>query len=585
MSMLSGRTRIRCVEGLLLLLGTTALVSCGDKPEKAPAADLLLTNARVYTVEPGQPWAEAVAVDDGKIVAVGTSADLSRYKGDGTRVVDLGGRLLMPSFGDAHVHPVFGGLAYSRCSLHEGKTLEDYQRIIAGCIQAAPGTGTIYGVGWQDALFPPNGIPRKEVLDAVSTDRPLVFESVGGHSYWVNSKALSMAGITKGTPNPLNGQIDKDPKTGEPVGGLQEAATALVQSLVPPPTAEELQHSIIYTAAILNSLGITNWHDAGIGVGAQGASAVLDAYKAVKDKGELTSHVAVAMKWENDQGLEQIPNLLAAAKRAETYGFKARAVKFYADGVIPQKTAAMIEPYVGDPHNHGTLQITPETFEKAVTQLGAAGIQPYVHAIGDAATRVALDVFERAKAANGSLYRPMITHMNVVDPADQPRFGQLGVIAQFQATWASNYPYMDLTKQVIGPVRSQWIYPVKSILNGGGIIAYGADWPVATANPLAGLQVAITRVNYEEPATPPLLPGEVLTLEEAVKAHTIDVAYANSMEDLTGSIKPGKSADLVVLDQDIFKVEPMRIAATNVLLTLFEGKAVHGTLEKFGAKP
>lgn len=576
---------LRSSRALLLLLGSTALVSCGDRAEKVPAADILFTNARVYTVESAQPWAEAVAVDDGRIVAVGSAGDLARYKGEGTRVVDLGGRLMLPGFGDAHVHPVFGGLAYSRCSLHDGKTLADYQRIIAGCIQASPGTGTIYGVGWQDALFPPNGIPRKEVLDAVSTDRPLIFESVGGHSYWVNSKALSMAGITKATPNPLNGQIDKDPKTGEPVGGLQEAATSLVQSLVPAPTPEELQHSIIYTAAIFNSLGITNWHDAGIGVGSDGASAVLDAYKAVKDKGELTSHVAIAMKWENDQGLEQIPNLRAAAKRAESYGFKARAVKFYADGVIPQKTAAMIEPYEGDPHNHGTLQITRETFEKAVTQLGADGVQPYVHAIGDAATRVALDVFDHARTANGSLYRPMVTHMNVVDPADQPRFGQLGVIAQFQATWASNYPYMDLTKQVIGPVRSQWIYPVKSILKGGGIIAYGADWPVATANPLAGLQVAITRVNYEEPATPPLLPGEVLTLEEAVKAHTIDVAYANSMEDMTGSIKPGKSADLVVLDQDIFKVEPMRIAATNVLLTLFEGRPVHGTLDQFGARP
>lgn len=576
---------LRSSRALLLLLGTTALASCGQGADTVPAADLLLTNARVYTVEKDQPWAEAVAVDDGRIVAVGAAKDLARYKGEGTRVVDLGGRLLLPAFGDAHVHPAFGGLAYSRCSLHEGKTLADYQRIIAGCMAEAPGTGTIYGVGWQDALFPPSGIPRKEVLDAVSSDRPLIFESVGGHSYWVNSKALSMAGITKDTPNPLNGQIDKDPKTGEPVGGLQEAASALVQSLIPPPSAAELQHAIIYTAAIVNSLGITNWHDAGIGVGPDGASAVLDAYKAVKDQGQLTSHVAIAMKWENDQGLEQIPHLLAATKRAESYGFTAKSVKFYADGVIPQKTAAMIEPYEGDPHNHGTLQITPETFEKAVTQLGAAGIQPYVHAIGDAATRVALDVFERAKATNGSLYRPMITHMNVVDPADQPRFGQLGVIAQFQATWTSNYPYMDLTKQAIGPVRSQWIYPVASILKGGGIIAYGADWPVATANVMAGLQVAITRVNYEEPTTPPLLPGEAVSLEQAVKSYTIDAAYANSLENITGSIKPGKSADMVVLDQDIFKVAPMKIAQTHVLLTLFQGKPVHGALEQFGGKP
>ncbi|MFV3128936.1 amidohydrolase [Niveispirillum sp. KHB5.9] len=582
MSMLSGRLGRRSVEGLLLLLGTTALVSCGDK---VPAADLLFTNARVYTVEKAQPWADAVAVDDGRIVAVGTAADLARYKGEDTKVIDLGGKLLMPSFGDAHAHPVFGGLAYSRCSLHAGKTLEDYQRIIAACVAATPGTGVIYGVGWQDALFPPNGIPRKEVLDAVSKDRALIFDSVGGHSNWLNSKALELAGITKDTPDPANGHIDRDPKTGEPVGGLQESAQALVQHLIPPPTATDLQNSIIYTAKLFNSLGITSWHDAGIPVEPDGSSPVLEAYKAVKDKGELTSHVAIAMKWENGRGLDQIPGILTAAKRAESYGFQAKAVKFYADGVIPQKTAAMIEPYEGDPHNHGTLQITPEIFGQAVTQLGAKGIQPYVHAIGDMATRAALDAFDKAKAANGSIYRPMITHMNVVDPADQPRFGQLGVIAQFQATWASNYPYMDLTKQVIGPVRSQSIYPVKSILKGGGIIAYGADWPVATANPLSGLQVAITRVNYEDTASPPLLPGEVLTLEEAVKAHTADVAYANSMEGFTGTIAAGKSADLVVLDQDIFKAEPMQIGKTSVLLTLFEGKPVHGTLEQFGGKP
>ncbi|MFV3075242.1 amidohydrolase [Niveispirillum fermenti] len=582
---MSSRSR-RLIPALALLLGTTGLVSCGGEGgtagDKAPAAALLLTNARVYTVEAAQPWAEAVAVDGGRILAVGSAAELARYKGDATRVVDLGGRLVMPSFGDAHVHPVFGGLSYSRCSLHAGRTVEDYQRIIRGCIDSHPGDDAVFGVGWQDALFPPNGIPRKEVLDALSSDRALIFSNVGGHSYWVNSRALALAGITRDTPDPENGTIDRDPATGEPVGGLQESAMALVEKLVPKPTQEELEQSILYTSRLFNSLGITNWHDALVDVAADGSSEVVEAYGAVKQRGELTNHVALALKWDNGQGLEQIPALRTAAGRAETLGFRARAVKFFADGVIPQHTAAMIEPYADDPHNHGTLQIAPDMFKAAVTQLAADGVQPYVHAIGDMATRAALDAFEAAKAQNGTLYRPVITHMNVVDPADQPRFGSLGVIAQFQATWSSNYPYMDLTKQVIGPERSQWIYPANSLLKGGAVIAYGADWPVATADPLAGLQVAVTRVNYEDTTSPPLLPDEAISLEQAVKAHTINVAYANSMEDVTGSLARGKSADLIVLDTDIFKVDPLRISDAKVLLTLFEGKPVHGTLEQFG---
>ncbi|WP_051330606.1 amidohydrolase [Niveispirillum irakense] len=590
MSAQSSRFFRHCAHSLLLLAGVASLAACGDDKvggaaSAAPAADLLFTNARVYTVEAGQPWAEAVAIDDGKIVAVGSAADLKAYQGEGTQVVDLGGRLLMPSFGDAHVHPVFGGLSYSRCSLHAGKTVEDYQRIIKGCLDSHPGTDAVFGVGWQDGLFPPNGIPRKEVLDALSSDRALIFSNVGGHSYWVNSKALAVAGITKDTPDPENGTIDRDPVTKEPIGGLQESAMALVEAQIPQPTQEELEQSIVYTSKLFNSLGITNWHDALVEVAGDGSSAVLEAYRAVKERGELTNHVALALKWENGKGLEQIPALRQAAARAETLGFKARAVKFFADGVIPQHTAAMIEPYSDDPHNHGTLQITPEMFNAAVTQLGAQGVQPYVHAIGDMATRASLDAFAAAKAANGTLYRPMITHMNVVDPPDWPRFGELGVIAQFQATWSSNYPYMDLTKQVIGPERSQWIYPANSLLKAGAVIAYGADWPVATADPLAGLQVATTRVNYEDTATPPLLPDEAVSLEEAVKAYTINVAYANSMEDFTGSIAKGKSADLVVLDQDIFKIDRMQIAKTKVMLTLFEGKPVHGALDQFKSQP
>lgn len=562
------------------LIGFSAF-SCNNGAAPTKTAELIFTNAKVYTVEDNQPWAEAVAISDGKILAVGASEDIAELQASYTRVVDLEGRLLMPAFGDAHVHPVLGGIAFSRCSLHDGESLEDYQEIIADCVAASPGDGPVFGMGWEDSLFPPNGVPRKEVLDAVTTERALIFKSVGGHTYWVNSKTLELAGIDKDTPDPANGHIDRDEESGEPVGGLQEAARDLVEYLIPKPTAEEMQQSIIYTAEHFNSLGIVSWHDAGIDLAADGSSEILDAYKAVSDQGALNVHATIALTWANERTLDQIPVIADAAARAEAWGLRAKAVKYYVDGVIPQRTAAMIEPYEGGGAERGELQIDPDILDEAATQLGAMGIQAHFHAIGDRGVRVSLDAIEESNTRNGTNRRPMISHLNVIDPEDQSRFGALGAIAVFQPTWASSYPYMDLTRQAIGPVRSNYIYPANSVAKSGGILAYGADWPVATADPLLGLEVAVTRTNYEDPASGPLLPEEGVTLEEAVRAHTINVAYANHMEEITGSIAPGKSADLIVIDTDIFSVPPTDISDANVILTLFKGESVYGEFEQF----
>lgn len=568
-------------------LSVMILAACAGQvtvPVQADA-DLVIRNARVYTVDTALPWAEGVAVENGRIVAVGGSSELESWIGPETHVIDLGGRLLMPAFGDAHVHPVFGGMAFSRCSLHAGKTVEDYQATIAGCIADAPGDGVVYGVGWEDALFPPNGVPSKEILDAVSTIRPLIFESVGGHTYWVNSKALETAGISKNTPDPEGGWIDRDEVTGEPVGGLQESAMLLMAHMVPAPSAEEIQDSIVYVAHHLNSLGITSWHDAGVDLSADGTSETLSAYKAVKDRGELSAHVSIAYRWNNDfwaheGALDQISTIIGAVEKAKSWGLHADSVKFYLDGVIPQRTAAMIEPYEGS-EVRGALQIAPDVLAVAVTQLSEAGIQSHVHAIGDLGVRVALDAFEEALEATGQSVRPVISHLNVIDPADQARFGPLGAIAGFQPTWASNYPYMDLTKQAIGPVRSGYLYPSKGVVDSGAKIAFGSDWPVATADPLLGLQVAVTRTNYEEPDSDPLLPDQAITLEQAIRSHTIDVAFALGLDATTGSVTVGKSADLIVLDANIFTLPAERVSDADVILTLFEGRPVYGTLDQF----
>lgn len=557
-----------------LLLAATANSA---PPLPAPeAADLILTNGRVYTVEDGKPWAEAVAIKDGRILAVGTRAEIARRKGAKTQVVDLHGRFLMPAFGDAHAHPIFGGMSHARCSLHAGKTLDDYRRIIADCVKKTPGTGTIFGSGWNQTLFPPKGIPDKKLLDEISKDRPLIFEA-DGHTLWVNSKALELAGITKDTPDPKNGTIDRDPVTGEPVGGLEESAMALVDKLVPPPTDKDLQGAISYTVRFFNSMGITSWHDAAVEWDKGGTSRALDAYQAVRDRGELTMHTAMDLRWNNDRGIEQMSDILKLSARAKEIGLAANGVKFFIDGVIPQQTAAMLAPYEGTDVK-GATQINLDTLSEAVAALDAKGMQSHFHTIGDAAVREALDAVERTRGRDGMTdTRPMMSHMNVIDPADQPRFAKLGVTAVFQPLWACNEAYMDLTKERIGPVRSTYIYPSGSILRAGGRLAYGADWSVASANPFEGIEVALTRI-APEGKFEPLEPREAITLAQALRAYTLNVAYVNHLDKQTGSIAVGKSADLIVLDQDLFKIPARQIHTTRVMLTLFQGRAVHGSL-------
>lgn len=571
----------RALAPLLLTACATAFAALAPVPAMAMAegmADLIITNARVYTVDETRPWAEAVAIRDGRIIAVGTAKEVALQKGPQTRVVDLKGKLLLPSFGDAHNHPIFGGMSHARCALHSGKSIDDYRRIIAKCIAETPGTSVIYGVGWEDGLFPPNGVPTKDILDALSTKRPLIFKSTGGHSLWVNSKALQLAGVTKATRDPANGKIDRDPKTGEPIGGLQEAAQDLVAKIMPEITAQDLQDAITYTVRHFNALGITSWHDAGIEWEEDGSSAVVDAYKAVADKGALTVDVAIDLKWKNEQGLEQLPGLLKASQRARSLGLTARSVKFYIDGVIPQQTAFMLKPYEGT-QEVGAPQISAGVLAAATTALDEQGMQSHYHTIGDAAVREALDAVASARRSDGTVdTRPMISHLNVIDPADQPRFATLGVTAIFQPLWTCNEPYMDLTKERIGPVRSQYIYPVGSIEKFGGRVAYGADWSVASADPLLGLEVALTRV-APEGKLEPLVAGEAVTLAQAVKSYTLDVAYVNHLDQETGSIAPGKSADLVVLDKDIFKLNPRRIHETKVVMTMFKGRPVYGALD------
>jgi predicted amidohydrolase YtcJ len=567
---------LRSIHSAALLPILAILAGCAPVRPQAVSADLILTNARVYTVDEATPWAEAVAIKDGKILAVGSRADIAARQGAATRVVDMGGRFVMPAFGDAHAHPIFGGMSHARCALHAGKTLDDYRRIIAECVAKTPGTGTIFGSGWNQTLFPPKGIPNKALLDSVSTERALIFES-DGHTLWVNSKALELAKITRDTPDPKNGTIDRD-ASGEPVGALEESAMALVEPLVPPPSAADLEGAITYAVKLFNSMGITSWHDAAVEWDKGGTSKALDAYQAVRDRGALTMHTVMDLRWNNDRGIEQLPEILKLSARAKEIGLTANGVKFFIDGVIPQQTAAMLAPYEGTTVK-GATQIALAPLAEAVTKLDALGMQSHFHAIGDAGVRQALDAVEAARKQDGVRdTRPIMSHMNVIDPADQPRFGKLDITAIFQPLWACDEPYMRLTMERIGPLRSGYIYPANSILKAGGRLAYGADWSVASANPFEGLEVAVTRVGPGE-ALPPLIASERVTLAQAIRAYTLNVAYVNHLDQQTGSIVAGKSADLIVVDRDLFGIPATDIHNAKVMLTLFRGRAVFGSLD------
>lgn len=571
---------VRWVRAAGAAAALATLVACGSKapPADAGGADLVLKNGRIYTVDAAHSWASAVAIRDGRIVGVGSDEDIAKITGGKARVVDLGGKLVLPAFHDAHAHPVWGGLSYSQCPLYEGNSPADYQKIIAKCVADDPGTGWLIGFGWRDGLFEPEGVPNKDLLDAVTTERPLLFHSVGGHSVWLNSKALQVAGITRKTPDPPNGRIDRDSK-GEPIGALQESAMELIAPFLPPPSEKAQLDALRYGLKYFNGVGIVGWQDASVPIAPTEPVRIIDTYAALHRNGELKSHTILALTWDNARGIEQVPDLIAAAENARSRGLTVRTIKFFLDGVLAQRTAALIEPYADQAGVRGEMQIPFDTLSDAITQFDARGFQIHVHAIGDQAVRAALDAVAKAEQSNGKKdRRTLISHVNLVAADDWKRVADLRVIPVFQPLWARLDEYMRMTGVRVGAPRMDHMYPSESLHKAGVRVAYGSDWAVASANPLEGIEVALTHREPGASAGEVLSPVERVTLEQAIESYTRNAAYANFKDDVSGSLEVGKSADLVVLDRDLFKIPVTDIARTRVLVTLYAGEAVHGDL-------
>ncbi|MFG2958114.1 amidohydrolase [Streptomyces sp. NPDC048291] len=541
-------------------------------------ADLLFTGGPVLT--PEGPAATAVAVTGERITAVGPAGELRELAGPRTEVVDLAGRLLLPGFQDAHVHPVPAGLELAQCDLTGLLTAEETVAAVRAYAAVHPERPWILGGGWSMEAFE-GGTPTKELLDAVVPDRPVYLPNRDHHGAWVNSRALELAGIGRDTPDPADGRIERD-ASGAPSGTLQEGAMQLVGRLAPPAGPADRLAALLDAQRHLHALGITAWQDALIGdfLGMDDPSS---AYLAAARDGSLTARVVGALWWDRERGAEQIPELVEK-RAALTHGrFRAGTVKLMLDGVAENGTAALLDPYL-DPcgcatRNRGKSFIDPGQLPKYVTELDALGFQCHFHALGDRAVRDALDAVEAARAANGmSDTRPHLAHLQVVHPADIPRFAQLGATANIQALWAAHEPQMDeLTIPFLGAERTGWQYPFGSLLRSGARLAAGSDWPVSSPDPLQGIHVAVNRVEPGGDA-PVFLPEERLGLAAALSAYTAGSAYVNHLDD-TGRVAAGALADLVVLDRDPFNGPPEHLADTRVAHTYVGGARVYSAQE------
>jgi predicted amidohydrolase YtcJ len=469
-----------------------------------------------------------------------------------------------------------------RCNLSDAYSREEYARIITEYAAAHPDEAWITGGGWSMDVFP-GGTPTKHELDAVISDRPVFLPNRDGHGAWVNSLALTMAGITRDTPDPADGRIERD-TSGEPSGTLHEGAMDLVDDVLPVDSAEDLEEGLLVAQTHLHSLGITAWQDAIVG----GPYPTLDTYVTCAERGKLTARVIGALWWDRHRGAEQIEELIERRAKSSVGRFRATSVKIMQDGIIENFTAAVLEPYLdatGAPtENRGISFVDPELLNGYVTQLDRLGFQVHFHALAERAVREALDAIEAARAANGpNDLRHHLAHIQVVHPDDIPRFRELAVVANMQPLWASLEGQMiHLTIPFLGSERSTWQYPFGTLVRSGATLAGGSDWSVSSPNPMWEIAVAVHRmiprryayVTGERATREVFLPGERLDLPTAIHAFTMGSAYVNHLDDVTGSIEPGKYADLVVADRNLFEQDLAGLMETEVLLTFVEGKRV-----------
>lgn len=549
------------------------LLIYGCVGDNSQFADLILKNGFVFTVDSLNTEAEAVAIKEGNIIFVGDNEAVKNFIGKKTKVIDLKGKMILPGFIDSHAHPISSYRYFYELNLYGLKTAVEIQAAIKKYLAEHPDVKYIKGRGWSNTDFPKNG-PDKKIIDEIIKDIPVSFSSEDGHSKWVNSKTLELAGIINSTTNPNGGIIERYTGTNEPNGTLRENAADLVYEIFPVYSVEELMKGLEDYQEMVLAFGITTAHDAYLDAG----SNETEAYRNLEKTSRLKMRFRASLYIDPGKSIEQIKSLIDERKKNTGELFQTNSAKIFVDGVVEGSTAYLKQPYQHQPKNYGELLWNIDSLNNMCSALDKEKFQIHVHSIGDAATSVTLYAFAFAEFQNGKRdLRNSITHLQLVDNSDFNKFKELGVVAIPQPYWFSkdNY-YYNIQVPYLGQKRADEEYPMKSFFDEGVIVASSSDYPVTIpCNPLEAIQFGITRseINTTDPKEI-LWPEERVTLEQMIRSFTINGAYANFLEKETGSIEVGKKADLIVLDKNLFEIPVTEINKVKVLMTLFEGEAV-----------
>jgi predicted amidohydrolase YtcJ len=537
---------------------------------QGPAATHAFLGGAVWTADPERPWAQAVAVAGSEILYVGDDEGVQAFIGETTRVHDLASKMLLPGFHDAHAHVLVAGGALAECDLQDQRDPARLRATLETCA-ANRDYGPeewVLGYRWPLAAFE-KGMPPKDWLDEVFEGRPAYFLDSFGHSGWVSSRALEIAGIDAMTPDPPQGRIEHGPN-GQPNGVLRDDAMELVTRHLPEPTDARLAEGLARGLAEAARFGITAYVDPGI----DGRQASI--YRQTDLAGGLTARVVASLSPNQESASrfgEEIWPLLAQRKTLESKRFKTHSVKVYIDGVIETETSFMLEPYLSG--SNFPPFYPPGELNELYRRLDAEGVQIHTHAIGDAAIRQALDAYEYARAANGpGDNRHQIVHLQLIDEADIPRFAELDVAANFQGLWAYPDDYIDMAVPLVGEDRVQQFYRLASVQRSGGLLVGGSDWDVSSLNPLDAIETIVRRQDPWAEDGPELGEGERIDLEAALAMYTRNAARVMRLETQTGMLRPGMQADLVMLDRNLFDVPPGAINEAQVELTMVGGEIV-----------
>jgi predicted amidohydrolase YtcJ len=553
------------MKSLIVTVTLAAMLKAAVAKEPALAADLVIINASVHTMDKGKPTAGAVAVLGNRIVAVGSTKEIQGLAGQHTRVIDAGKKVVLPGFNDSHVHWLMGGFSITNVDLRDAKSPAEFAKRLGDHAKKLPKGRWILGGDWDHEKWPGTPLPSKEMIDDVTPDNPVFVNRTDGHMAVANSLALKLAGVTKDTKDVPGGLIVRDPKTGEPTGVLKDAALDLVDKAVPERSFEEKLGAARAATAHAASVGVTSVQD-------MSAGDDIGLYHYMLERGELKTRI---------YGIFSIVRWETLGKTGVRGGFggdmlRVGGLKGFADGSLGSSTAFFFEPFSDTPNTRGLLfdQMLPEGIMlQRAEAADKKGLQVMIHAIGDEANMRILDIYKQVEEKNGARdRRSRIEHAQHLRASEIPRFGKQHVIASMQPYHAADDGrWCD---KRIGPERSKGTYAFRSLLDTGAVLAFGSDWTVAPLNPMEGLKAAVTRQTLDGKHPKGWVPEQKITLDEAIYAYTMGSAYAEFAEKVKGSITPGKLADLVMLDRDIYKIDPLEIDKTKVLLTVTDGRVV-----------